>query len=102
MRGSRSPLGVALVAGTASLLGTVGIVVGINFAPTPKLVTNTTSGKNQNPNLDKKGELVVFTSNVNHVSGVDNSSAAGAFDFDSTGNDFTPPGATHPNPRCLN
>ena len=102
MRGSRSPLGVVLVAGTAAVLGTIGIVVGVTFAPTPKLVTNTTSGKNQNASVDKRGELVVFTSNVNHVSGVDGSSPAGAFDFDSMGNDFTPPNATHPDPRCLN
>ena len=102
MRGSRSPVGAVLVAGTAAVLGTVGIVIGINFAPTPRLVTNTTSGQNQNASLDKRGEFVVFTSNVNHVAGVDNSSPAGAFDFDSSGNDFTPPGATHPDPRCLN
>ena len=29
MRGSRSPLGVVLVAGTAAVLGTIGIVVGV-------------------------------------------------------------------------
>jgi Tol biopolymer transport system component len=102
MKGSRSPRLLLLVAGATVALGTAGIVVGVTFTATPKLVTNTTGGRNENPSLDQQGELVVFTSNVNHVSGVDNGSPAGAFDFDSMGNDFTPPGATHPNPICLN
>lgn len=96
--------------GTGRLLGYAGIaavVIGAVVAlaatttPSSRLVTNTTSGKNQNPNIDKKGRLIVFTSNTNHVSGVMDS-ATGAFDFDHMGNNFTPPAATHPNPLCIN
>ena len=71
----------------------------VTFQPSPKLVTNTTGGKNQNPSIDKSGNLIVFTSNVNHASGV-TGGPAGTFDRDGTGNDFTAAGATHPDPAC--
>jgi hypothetical protein len=94
--------------GTGRLLGYAAIAVVVaavvalaagDVAPTLKRVTNTTSGKNQNANIDKKGRTIVFTSNTNHVSGVTNS-AMGAFDFDNAGNDFVT-GGPHPDPKCL-
>src|SRR5437016_1361443 len=56
MKGSRSPRLLLLVAGATVALGTAGIVVGVTFTATPKLVTNTTGGRNENPSLDKQGE----------------------------------------------
>lgn len=76
------------------------LAVAVILTPTPKQVTNTTGGSNENAVIDK-GSTIVFTSNVNHVSGVTNSSPASAFDYNHTGNDFTPPLATHPSPVCL-
>src|SRR2546422_11357008 len=67
------------------------------FVATVRLVTNTTANKNQNPTVDKGGKLVVFTSNVNHVSGVANS-PTGTFDYNGAGNGFPEFGA----PTCLN
>src|SRR5262249_35494156 len=55
----------------------------------------TSSGKNQNSTIDARGDLIVFTSNVPDA-------AASTFDAGALGNDFTPPGATHPNPVCNN
>src|SRR5262245_27698831 len=81
--------------GTAAVLGVVGLAVGVTFTPTPKQVTNTTGGKNQNPSVDKKGNLVVFTSNVNRSAAV-SMPGAGAFDFNDLGNDFRPGGAAPP------
>jgi Tol biopolymer transport system component len=95
--------------GTGRLLGYAAIAVVVaavvalaagDVAPTLRRVTNTTSGKNQNANIDKKGRMIVFTSNTNHVSGVTNS-AMGAFDFDNAGNDFIT-GGPHPDPKCIN
>jgi Tol biopolymer transport system component len=63
--------------------------------PTPKQVTVTSSGKNQNSSIDARGDMIVFTSNV-----ADN--ADSTFDVGALGNDFTPAGATHPNPACTN
>jgi Tol biopolymer transport system component len=90
-----------LAVGVAAALGAAAVATAVIFQPTPKLVTNTTSGKNQNPSIDKNGNVIVFTSNVNHVSGVTNS-PAGTFDHDALGNDFTAPLATHPDPSCTN
>ncbi len=59
------------------------------FVATPRTITNTTGGKNQNPSIDKTGKVVVFTSNVND-------SGATTFDFNSSGNVFGP------NPACVN
>jgi hypothetical protein len=88
-------------AGMAAVV--VGAVVAIAAVttPTPRQVTNSTSGASQNPNIDKAGRLIVFTSNVNHVTGV-TTSPSGTFDFNNAGNDFTPPAATHPDPVCIN
>src|SRR5262249_15970619 len=63
--------------------------------PTPKQVTVTSSGKSQNSSIDSRGDMIVFTSNVPDA-------ATGTFDAGALGNDFTPPGATHPNPTCVN
>src|SRR5689334_6321332 len=89
--------------GYAALVGVVGaavIALAADVAPTLRRVTNTTSGKNQNANIDKKGRTIVFTSNTNHVTGVTDS-AVGAFDFDNSGNDFVT-GGPHPDPSCPN
>src|SRR3989442_13412319 len=67
------------------------------FIATVRVVTNTTGNKNQNPTVDKGGKLVVFTSNVNHVSGVANS-PTGTFDYNGAGNGFPEFGA----PTCPN
>ncbi len=101
MRRRGSAVQLWLAAAAAGALGAVGVAVAVIFQPTPKLVTNTTSGKNQNPSIDKTGNLIVFTSNVNRVTNV-TASPTGTFDFDNTGNDFTPVSATHPNPACAN
>jgi WD40 repeat protein len=90
-----------VAAGVAATFGIAAIALGVVFQPTPRLVTNTIGGKNQNPSIDKNGNLIVFTSNVNHVSGV-TSSPGGTFDRDGSGNDFTAAGATHPDPSCPN
>ncbi len=90
-----------VAAGMMALVGAGVIAVAVTFAPTPRLVTNTTGGKNQNSSIDKAGNLIVFTSNVNHVAGVA-TSPTGTFDFDNTGNDFTLGGASHPDPACAN
>jgi hypothetical protein len=63
--------------------------------PTPRQVTVTSSGKNQNSSIDSRGDLIVFTSDVPDA-------AQSTFDAGALGNDFTPPGATHPNPTCVN
>ena len=72
-----------------------GIVIAATISPSPKLVTNTTGGKNQNATIDKSGKLIVFTSNVNDL-------AASTFDFDGAGNDFKAPLGTPPDPSCVN
>lgn len=64
-------------------------------------VTNTKNGRNENPTIDKSGKIVVFTSNSDHVAGVSNA-PAGTFDWDGSGNAFTPVGATPPDPSCTN
>src|SRR5690242_15514714 len=97
--------------GTGRLLGYAAITLGLatvvalaagDVLPTLRQVTNTTSGKNQNANIDKKGRIIVFTSNTNHVSGVTDS-ATGAFDFNDAGNDSAfQTGGPHPDPRCIN
>ena len=68
----------------------------------PRVVTNTTSGQNQNPSITSSGKLIVFTANVDHSSGAVLDPQTGTFDFDRSGNDFTPVGATDPNPMCIN
>lgn len=88
-------VGIAAV-GVAAIMA-----VAATLTPSPRQVTNSTSGASQNPNIDKGGRLIVFTSNVNHVSSIV-TSPSGTFDFDNAGNDFTPPAATHPNPVCIN
>jgi WD40-like Beta Propeller Repeat len=73
-----------------------------NTTAAPRLVTNTTSGQNQNPTIDSGGRTVVFTSAVDHSSLAVLGGQPGSFDFDNTGNAFTPAGAIHPNPVCEN
>jgi Tol biopolymer transport system component len=97
---AKSSLHFLIAAAAAGALG-VAVALAVTTVPTPKLVTNTKGGQNQNASINRTGKLIVFTSNVDHVVGVDNS-PAGTFDFDSTGNDFTPPAAVHPNPTCVN
>jgi hypothetical protein len=97
-RARRRPFLIA-TAGVLALGATLALAV--ILTPTPKQVTNTTGGSNQNATIDK-GAILVFTSNVNHVSGVMNSSPASAFDYNNAGNDFTPPLGSHPSPACLN
>jgi len=67
----------------------------ITGSPTPREITTTNTGTNQNSTIDSKGDLIAFTSNVPD---------AGAATFDDTnlGNGFTPPLASHPNPACVN
>jgi Tol biopolymer transport system component len=67
--------------------------------PTPRAVTNTSGGQNQNPSIDKSGKLIVFTSSspASVMFG-----AAGTFDFNGSGNDFVVPGNTPPTPNCAN
>ena len=82
--------GVALVA----LLAVVPAYA-VAGAPTPLQVTNTTGGQNQNSSIDASGNDIVFTSNSNDA-------GQSTFDQQALGNGFTPPGASHPNPICVN
>lgn len=88
-----------LMAAGCGVLATAMVALSAPVVPTPRRVTNTTSGKNQNPSIDKKGNLIVFQSNVNHTGGV-TAPGTGTFDFDNMGNDFTLPAAVPPDPGC--
>ncbi len=87
---------------TAASIGVVvlsvvsaGIASAAGVTPTPRQVTTTLSGKNQNSTIDAKGSMIAFTSNA-----FDQGDAT--FDDASLGNGFTPAAATHPNPVCEN
>jgi WD40-like Beta Propeller Repeat len=98
---SRTCWTVALA--TAAILSTSNLEAAFLTLATAKLVTNTTGGLNQNPSIDKSGNLIAFTSNTDHEhpSGTVFAPPA-AFDFDGAGNGFTPAGAADPNPSCQN
>lgn len=68
-------------------------------AATPRVVTNSTGGQNQDASIDRSGKWVLFRSNVNQTTGVTDP-GIGTFDFDNSGAGFTPPGATPPDPSC--
>src|SRR6516164_3450143 len=87
---------IILVLTVVMLLGlAASVALATTVTPTPRQVTVTSSGKSQNSSIDARGDMIVFTSNVPDA-------GAGTFDAGSLGNDFTPPGATHPNPVCVN
>ena len=95
-RGTGRAFGVLLTLGFVTPAGAA--PPGLN-ASAPLVLTNTTGGKNQDPSVDRGGRVAVFTSNVNHQTGV-SVPAIGAFDFDGSGNGTTPVGAAPPNPAC--
>ena len=89
-----------LFIGTALLsAASVAPASAFDFFATANLVTNTKNRRNEMPTLDKKGQVLVFVSNSDHVSGV-LTSPAGTFDYDETGNDFATSAAQ--NPVCTN
>jgi Tol biopolymer transport system component len=66
-----------------------------SVTPTPRQVTTTSGGQNQNATIDASGNDIAFTSNATDA-------GVSTFDNGALGNGFTPPGATHPNPTCVN
>jgi Tol biopolymer transport system component len=95
------------------LLSTVSVQA-ILTQSTPRQVTNTTSGKNENASTNRNGKLFVFTSNTQHEgnAGPQNGNcqlppevtdtAPFQFDFDCSGNNFAVVGVDPPQPLCLN
>jgi len=85
---------LTIAAGIAAVV-TAGTALAVSLSPAPKLVTNTTGGKNQNPTIDKSGKLIAFTSNATDL-------GASTFDADGSGNDFRLPLVSPPQPSCVN
>ncbi len=94
---SRSPRVLSAAIAVATVTGLALVTPGhaLSGSPTPREITTTDSGTNQNSTIDGKGDLIAFTSNVPDA-------AASTFDFNNLGNGFTPPSASHPNPACVN
>lgn len=86
--------GLTFAAGIAAA-AMAGTALAVSLSPSPRLVTNTNGGKNQNATIDKSGKLITFTSSVNDL-------GAGTFDHDGTGNDFRLPLEPAPQPVCVN
>ncbi len=91
----------SLLSAGAAILSLAVAVPASAYTPiaTANIVTNTKNGRNEMPALDKKGQVAVFVSNSDHVSGV-STPTAGAFDYDDTGNAYS--SGVSPSPSCTN